>query len=476
MSSRSGCTGSSSISFAVRILVVDDAMRDASLLTKGLKLASPPFPDSARIFLTISTPARSRIFLFDAGVDHGSPDALTSVATVPGSTDAGELVNELNRAAATGNRASVDEILLGLPGAVSQAITKALDSCPDASTLAMGFDDQPMTVLRESYFRPGSDDLVREATSAMNLGLQYLIQNSIGDEGALEFTAQLLSDEAQVPSGHDLSWWPATELTMSERLQPDPRELAAVLADERWETKVGRAYWLWVEDPDSPDDDSGTTATAEWVVEFFEEPLSPDTNFQIFRVRGDHEDGYLSARNRFFLWRSLWNISVDLDGALSDDYGTVDTTVEGMESMVLDDMPGIVRGQPRVWWERLRDAADRLCEAARTGELSDIRPRTVGEEALIALAVRDDYIEWAQDSLESDEYQQVFDSLPTSSHDGEWGEILPALTGDIDVEMLWQPHLDGIDNPTNAINIGLGMEDYRAASWHSLFDRVKDSR
>jgi hypothetical protein len=141
--------------------------------------------------------------------------------------------------------------------------------------------------------------------------------------------------------------------------------------------------------------------------------------------------------------------------------------------MVRDDMPSTTHGQPRLWWEQLRDAADRLCEAARVGDVSQLQPRTVGEEALIALAVRDDYIEWAQDSFEMAETQEVFDSLPITSDDGDWGEILPELTGDTDVEMLWQPHLDGVDDPASDINKGLGIGDYRPASWHSLFDRAK---
>jgi len=436
-------------------------------------VSSLHFPNTAPEFLAISTPARSRIFLLDDSVDRASPAALTPVATVPGATNAVELVSELNRAVATGNRDAVNTILQGLPNAVAQAIEKALDSCPDAETLALGFDDQPMKVLGESSFRTNVEELALQANSAMNLGLQYLIRNSVDSDGELEFSTQLLSDEAEVMAGHDWSWWPAPAHTLRERLKPNPRTLAAALADPRWETNVGRAYWLWVEEIDGPEEISDSTATAEWVVEFFDQPLGPDTNFRIFHIRDAIDDGYLTARNRFLLWRSLWNISVDLDGALSEDLDTAGPGVEGMESMVRDDMPGITHRQPRVWWEKLRDSADRLCEAARVGDLSQLQPRTVGEEALIALAVRDDYIGWARDSFEMADYQDVFDSLHTSEDDGDWGEILPALTGDTDVEMLWQPHLDGIDDPANELNRGLGIGDYRPAAWHSLFNRAK---
>jgi hypothetical protein len=433
-------------------------------------LSYPVFPVPARVFLALSTPARSRIFLLDEGVYRNAPTALTSVATVSGPADVGELIRTLNHAAATGDRAPLSATLEGLPDAVVQAIDRALDSCPDPSSLVLDIEGRPMTVLRESYHRSNSDELVLQANSAMNLGLQYLIRNSIDEEGSIEFAARLLSDEAQVRSTHDWTWWAAEGLTLSERLKPHPRELANALADPRWETNVGRAYWLWIEDSHFADDAPETSATAQWVVEFYEQPLDPDTNFRIFQ-EADEVNGYLTERNRFLLWRSLWNIAVDLDGALSDADAADD--VQFLESVVRDDMPSITHGQPRAWWELLRDAADRLCEAARIGDITALRPRTVGEEALIALAVRSDYIGWARDSFEMADYQQIFDSLPTSTDDGDWGEILPALTGDIDVEMLWQPHLDGIDDPANDINMGLGIGDYRPAAWHSLFDRAK---
>lgn len=265
----------------------------------------------------------------------------------------------------------------------------------------------------------------------------------------------------------DWTWWPkAASEQLVERLQPHPRNLAEVFSDDRWGTNLGRAYWLWIEDSERALDDEETSATATWIIEFFDRPLSPETNFRIF-LRDDDSDeetrGFLTVRNRFVLWLSLSNISVDLDGLTSDD----------MESIVRDDLPAFAHEQSLDWWEKLRKSADRLCEASRLGNLSELEPRTVGEEALLALATRPGYIDWAEDSLEMSDNQLVFDSLPPSPDDGDWEEILPALTGDTDIEMMWHLHIDGIDDPANEINQQLGMGDYRPESWHSLFARAR---
>lgn len=63
-------------------------------------------------------------------------------------------------------------------------------------------------------------------------------------------------------------------------------------------------------------------------------------------------------------------------------------------------------------------------------------------------------------------------SLPDGGDlDYDWEEILPALTGDADVEALWSASWDGIEDPGDDTNQYLGMGDYRPVSWHRLFDR-----
>lgn len=404
---------------------------------------------------------------------QSSEEKLTQVATIAGpAVIAEELVTELNRAAWTGNRVRLDGLLATQPQPVAQACEQALESCPDPASIALGLDEQPMTVLRKSYFSDDVAELVIQAKAAMDLGLQVVIENTVNEEGDLDFKATLLSGEQQVPPGGVSGWWaPPQSQNLLERSHPHPQNLTSALSDSRWETRLGRAYWLWIEDDDARDE--VVTATATWVVEFFEGPLSPDTNFRIFVEEDGLDDasrGYLTVRNRFLLWLSLWNIAADLDGMLS-----MKTVSMEMDSMVRDDLPNSVGEQPRPWWEAMRESADRLCEAARQGAVSDLEPRTVAEEALIALATRSDYVEWAMEGLEMDDRQHIFDSLPRSPEDGEWEEILPELTGDTDIEMLWQHSLDGIADPNDPTNKHLGMGDYRPVSWHVLFDRARTS-
>lgn len=422
------------------------------------------FPASAKTFTAIATPARSRIYLIADDTQNGEAK-LAQVATITGpAAVAEELVDELNRAAWTGDRVRLVQILAAQPPPVVQACEQALESCPEPASLALGSDGKPMTLLRESFFSDDVTELVMQANAAVDLGLQFVIENSIDEDGGLDFTAKLLSGDQQVAPQDMSGWWaPPQSHPLLERFHPHPQDLIAAFSDSRWETHVGRAYWMWIED----DNRGGvSSATATWVVEFFDLRLSPDTNFRVFLEEDglDEESrGYLTVRNRFLLWLSLWNIAVDLDGMLSME----------IDSMVRDDLPRSVGEQPRAWWEAMRESADRLCDAARRGAVSDLEPRTVAEEALIALATRSDYVEWAIDGLDMDDRRQVFDSLPHSPEDGEWGEILPDLTGDTDIEMLWQHSLDGIANPDDPTNKYLGMGDYRPESWHELFDRAR---
>jgi len=55
--------------------------------------------------------------------------------------------------------------------------------------------------------------------------------------------------------------------------------------------------------------------------------------------------------------------------------------------------------------------------------------------------------------------------------DYDWHEVPAALAGDIDIEMLWMPELDGIENPDEQKNADMGVGDYRPQSWHDRFDR-----
>lgn len=89
------------------------------------------------------------------------------------------------------------------------------------------------------------------------------------------------------------------------------------------------------------------------------------------------------------------------------------------------------------------------------------------------LATRSDYVEWAHDSLTELGYRRVFDLLPRPPEDGEWGEILPDLTGDASIEILCQYRPDGNADPDEPTNRYPGNGDYRSQAGRVLFDRAK---
>jgi hypothetical protein len=66
---------------------------------------------------------------------------------------------------------------------------------------------------------------------------------------------------------------------------------------------------------------------------------------------------------------------------------------------------------------------------------------------------------------------QVSDDDTDDGPDYEWHEVPGALAGDTDIELLWTPEMDGIDNPDDQTNAYMGMGDYRPQSWHHRFER-----
>ncbi|MFF1875602.1 hypothetical protein, partial [Kitasatospora herbaricolor] len=225
----------------------------------------------------------------------------------------------------------------------------------------------------------------------------------------------------------------------------------------RWQTHNTRAYTAWIAEDDT--DDGGRTAFV--VVEHLDTPLEPDRNYRIFIGSDVDEDEPLTPRNRFVLWQALWFISSDLD-AIGDDFD-VDL------SMVYGDMPLMTRDQPTAWWRKLATAANELCEAARQADFNRLVPRTPADEALIALATGPGYIEAARDQIADFGFQGEFDALPHADYDGDFEEILPDLTGDTDILLLWSHRLDGIEKTDSLVNQLLGIGDYEATSWHKPF-------
>jgi len=125
-----------------------------------------------------------------------------------------------------------------------------------------------------------------------------------------------------------------------------------------------------------------------------------------------------------------------------------------------------------------------MAEVMRTGERWN--PRSPAEEAVVHVAIAYGYTDVAMDMIEDvPALAATLAGLPEGStepdsefngpeSDYEFDEVLGALVGDTDIEALWSPALDGVEDPDDPANAFLGMGDYRPQRWHVIFDRYRD--
>jgi hypothetical protein len=115
-----------------------------------------------------------------------------------------------------------------------------------------------------------------------------------------------------------------------------------------------------------------------------------------------------------------------------------------------------------------------------------LEPTHPAEEAVVHVAVTCGYTDVAFDLIGvDDDLRAALDALPVGSTQPEapgqvpeadytFDEVLPALTGDADIETLWDPGLDGLDDPQDPTNRFLGIGDYRPHRRHVTFGRYGD--
>lgn len=444
--------------------------------------AEPTWPAAPARFIGHSTSTRARIFLLR---DERPPrlQAVTTIATA----EAEQLIGGLNDALWHGNTAVFDRLSEKLPQAVVTACREALADC-DHRVFALGYDEEPMSVLpggQAAYSWPDRD-LVEAAESAYNLGLQMLFTNEVDEHGKVWINVLVLSDESWVPMEGPVSAWPAPPGTaLVERQHSHPSD---ALSDPRWGTHLARLHWVWR--AESPDLEDGA-ATAEWVLEFYDarvprqrnhatdqEEESPSEDEQLPFELGEWNPWPMTPRTRFVLYVALGVIADQLD----EDVSGLREGASHWEPIQMDAFPVITRNQPAEWWEQLCKSADRLTEAMRTGV--QWNPRTPGEEAVLHLAASQE-AETVLDFIRDDPTSSItrqFHSLPEAlveTHpdtgeswhveDLQFDEVLGALAGDTDIELMWDLSMDGIGDP-DADFRSLGMGDLRPQSWHKPFD------
>ncbi|WP_131810854.1 hypothetical protein [Mycobacterium intracellulare] len=446
------------------------------------------FPAAAPAFYYQSTPGKARLFTGEFGSRSRSVFPLTTVS-VEDDRDVDRLINALESAAWHGNRDSWEALAATIPDAVVLACNQALAAMPPHTSLAIGSDGWPLTVVMSLHsLSPGGEDLHRHAKAAYDSSMQVLIDNYVDDFGdGIGCRLRLLSGDMEIRKGSRESAWPAAGESVAERRMFGPNELEEVLEDPRWLSNRARAHWFWVVEEDEADSD-GDVLEAVWVVEYFDEEVPDDPEqdepeeSQQFVV-GDWNPWPMTPRTRFVLWRSL----VDVLAMLEDGLGSwPESAARPQDDDFMADFPVLVRSQPRNWWVAMRESCSRLVEATRTGR--SWNPQTPAEEALIYIACRDGWVLSARndidetgslrrqlnkipEGMEWDTSEQMPDDDTDDGPDYDWDEVPAALAGDIDIEMLWMPELDGIENPDDQKNAEMGVGDYRPQSWHHRFDR-----
>lgn len=154
----------------------------------------------------------------------------------------------------------------------------------------------------------------------------------------------------------------------------------------------------------------------------------------------------MTARTRFVLWQALTQLQARLDLGLQ---GWPQNSERPHDNDFMQDFPPLVQFEPRAWWEALQEACDRLVEAMRT--CVQWNPRTPGEEALVYVACRSGWTEWARDYIEDrPSLRRQFVNLPEGEDTGpedadddseggadyDWEEVPVALAGDEDIALL----------------------------------------
>ena len=120
--------------------------------------------------------------------------------------------------------------------------------------------------------------------------------------------------------------------------------------------------------------------------------------------------------------------------------------------------PTLTWREGRDWRRKLARAADDLANDLDAGRLPE--PRCIAEEAVLWLAMHR-------------EGPAVADVKKWRISQDRWEDAHSELVQDWDIALLWDPSMDGREQPDDDLNRRMGIGDYRPTAWYSTFANME---
>lgn len=175
------------------------------------------------------------------------------------------------------------------------------------------------------------------------------------------------------------------------------------------------------------------------------------------------EDWDLEPRQAYALHGMLAFIG---DGIRSE----VDWIAKGLSTtedcVWLSYLPRIAHGEGLPFYRRVASSALALYADLEKGERP--QPRNTAEEIILYVALTHS-ASWIEDESSADE---KFNALPEMSDEFDVDELMEYLCQDTDFLHLFDPAMDGIEDPAN-VPAGMGRSDQRPAAWFDWFGNVE---
>lgn len=176
-----------------------------------------------------------------------------------------------------------------------------------------------------------------------------------------------------------------------------------------------------------------------------------------------YRDSDISPRNAAMVW---WIGQLTADDAYDDVelLGSEPVTRDDSRWSFFDELPRITWRQDAAWRRRMARTLDDIVSDASAGTLD--RMETPAEEMAIhrILPRCEAAIEDSWEPIVED-----LKKLPSRPDDYDWPELHERLTHDIDIDFLFDPEYDGIEDPESEQNAFMRMGDYRPSVWFTPF-------